>query len=226
MRGPGQVAAFEYSKTEKAEIEVAIQVLRKGPLPVVCLELLQRAACDYLFETTTPQRVARQLKKRWKKIAASSEKFQREAVACINESLDEMARENHLTGEQKLRQVQIEWLQTPLKLLPNIARAMAQYFDEQDDKLLPRVRYQSRVLDVWSQLGGKLQISRHPKTQKVQGPLSRYFFAVVRPVMRDSTPSPGSLPDIVERQKLAIGKTKSDEQPRRFVRLLIEKLRG
>jgi hypothetical protein len=51
-------------------------------------------------------------------------------------------------------------------------------------------------------LGGKLRISRHPKSQKVQGPLAKYFMAVAEPVMGDATPSVESLPDIIERQKV------------------------
>jgi hypothetical protein len=46
------------------------------------------------------------------------------------------------------------------------------------------------------------RIGRHPKSQKVQGPLAKYFMAVAEPVMGDATPSVESLPDIIERQKV------------------------
>jgi hypothetical protein len=55
-----------------------------------------------------------------------------------------------------------------------------------------------RVLEVWTDLGGKLQISRHPTTGKIKGPLARYFAAATQPVLGGSLES---LPDILARQK-------------------------
>jgi hypothetical protein len=66
-----------------------------------------------------------------------------------------------------------------------------------------RIIYQAHVLGLWTYLGGTLGISRNNK-QKIQGPLATYFFAVARPVMGASTPSPETLPDIVNRQKRLI----------------------
>lgn len=56
--------------------------------------------------------------------------------------------------------------------------------------------YHSRVLDVWTELGGKLRFSRHPSTGHIKGPLVRYFLAVTQPLHGGS---PESLPDIIER---------------------------
>jgi hypothetical protein len=67
-----------------------------------------------------------------------------------------------------------------------------------------RVWYESFVLCTWTDLGGALKISRHPKTHAVRGPLARFFEAVARPVMRAQMPSLESLPDIVRRQKLEL----------------------
>jgi hypothetical protein len=79
-----------------------------------------------------------------------------------------------------------------------------------DDVSYPRTTaksaYHSDVLDVWTELGGKLKFSRHPTKGKIKGPLARYFSAVTYPVHGGS---PESLPDIIERhvaQKAALEK--------------------
>jgi hypothetical protein len=59
-----------------------------------------------------------------------------------------------------------------------------------------KAAYHSNVLQVWTTLGGKLRISRHPSTGKIKGPLARYFSAVTKPVHGGS---PESLPDIIKR---------------------------
>jgi hypothetical protein len=56
--------------------------------------------------------------------------------------------------------------------------------------------YHGAVLRVWTELGGKLKVSRHPATGKIKGPLVRYFSAVTQPVHGGS---PESLPDIIRR---------------------------
>jgi hypothetical protein len=67
----------------------------------------------------------------------------------------------------------------------------------------PSVQYYQRILWHWTvAFGGSLRISRDPQNaSKIRGPLVKYFFAVVRPVMDRDTPSLQSLPDIVRRQK-------------------------
>jgi hypothetical protein len=62
----------------------------------------------------------------------------------------------------------------------------------------PSVWYQFYVLETWTCLGGKLELSRHPRTHKISGPLARYFSAVTQPVLGGSLES---LPDIVKRHK-------------------------
>jgi hypothetical protein len=62
----------------------------------------------------------------------------------------------------------------------------------------PSVWYQFRVLERWTCLGGKLELSRHPRTHKISGPLARYFSAVTQRVLGGSVES---LPDIVKRHK-------------------------
>jgi hypothetical protein len=70
--------------------------------------------------------------------------------------------------------------------------------DDGFPKAGPRVWFQFGVLKIWTDLGGKLQISRHPTTAKIKGPLVRYFSAAAQPVQGGSLES---LPDVVARQK-------------------------
>ena len=77
-------------------------------------------------------------------------------------------------------------------------------------KTTAKAAYHSDVLDVWTDFGGKLKISRHPNTGKIKGPLARYFSAVTQPVHGGS---PESLPDIIERhlaRKAALEKWRLD----------------
>jgi hypothetical protein len=54
------------------------------------------------------------------------------------------------------------------------------------------------VLEVWTDLGGKLKFSRHPNTKKIGGPLVRYYSAATKPVHGGS---PESLRDAIKRYK-------------------------
>jgi hypothetical protein len=62
----------------------------------------------------------------------------------------------------------------------------------------PRAWFQFTALELWTRLGGKLQFSRHARTNKIAGPLVRYFSAASLPVLGGS---PESLPDILKRHK-------------------------
>jgi hypothetical protein len=70
-------------------------------------------------------------------------------------------------------------------------------------RLDPSVVYYQAVLCIWTDdFGGSLRLSRSSeRSNKVYGPLLRFFFAVVGPVMGKRTPSHQSLHDIVARQK-------------------------
>jgi hypothetical protein len=73
--------------------------------------------------------------------------------------------------------------------------------EEIDDgfpKAKPQTKFNHAVLDVWTRLGGELKFSRHPKTQKIKGPLARYFEAATKCIYGGSLES---LPDIVRRDK-------------------------
>jgi hypothetical protein len=74
---------------------------------------------------------------------------------------------------------------------------------------VPRQYYVSQVLKFWTDVGGTLTLSRNNLGQ-IQGRFSKYFFAVTRPVMGPATPSPESLPDIIARQRRAMGSSSDD----------------
>ncbi len=62
---------------------------------------------------------------------------------------------------------------------------------------LARTEFYRAVLEIWRTLGGELRRS----TDGNSGPLARFFFAVVEPVMKEDQPSHSSLRDIVDTYK-------------------------
>jgi hypothetical protein len=62
----------------------------------------------------------------------------------------------------------------------------------------PRAYFQFKVLDQWVKLGGTVRISRHPHTQKIGGPLVRFYSAVTEPVIGGS---PETLTHVVKAYK-------------------------
>jgi hypothetical protein len=67
-------------------------------------------------------------------------------------------------------------------------------------RLDPSVVFFQKILHLWCErFGGRLGISRG--SGGATGPLGDYFFAVVRPVMGNRSPSAETLRDIVDRQK-------------------------
>jgi hypothetical protein len=80
-------------------------------------------------------------------------------------------------------------------------------------RLDPSVVYFHKVLQLWSIVGGKTSLpTRDLRTGKLDNALTRFFRAVVDPVMRDDAPSDESIPDIVKRQKRFYGLPSSEEE--------------
>jgi hypothetical protein len=75
---------------------------------------------------------------------------------------------------------------------------LGELIDDGFPKVSAKAYYQCRVLRLWTQMGGKLGISRHPVSGKTKGPLARYFSAVTQPVHGGS---PESLHAIVKRHR-------------------------
>ena len=63
-----------------------------------------------------------------------------------------------------------------------VARLAGPKIDDELPKATKRGWFQFHVLHVWTDLGGKLRISRNPMTGKIKGPLARYFAAATQPV--------------------------------------------
>jgi len=79
-----------------------------------------------------------------------------------------------------------------------VARLAGPKIDDGLPKATRRGWFYFNVLHVWTELGGKLALSRHPTTGKTKGPLARYFNAATQPVCGGSLES---LRDILERQE-------------------------
>lgn len=88
---------------------------------------------------------------------------------------------------------------------PNAAR-LAEHYKEtarlfSGRKNLYRELLFDGVLFVWTRLGGKLAVSTAPNGGRATGPLLRFFLACIGPVLKEQTPSPHSVWDIIERQR-------------------------
>ncbi len=186
-------SSFDYNEAEWAEIEASIQTAKKGVLRKSTRKALRTAAWAYISDAAERDKKS-QLKDRWARVETLSQRLHRELSVIEwsgGESYDEWT---------KLRGYFATAGAGYVDLIGAIAKAARRHLEKTAN---PRLEYQSKVLEIWVQLGGNLRISRHYRSQRVQGPLAKYFFAVVRPVMGEATPSPESLPGIVKRQKLS-----------------------
>ncbi len=200
MNAPVEMRLFDYSEAEWAEIEISVQAVRRTSLTTKEREALRAAARHYL----SPRRAFRRaLRAEWKKIGISFEKLRPKLSTCIEQTacVDD--------SNPKVTELRLMFASMALQHLDGLIRIASVLSDNPGRGDNPRLTYQSKVLEQWVRLGGKLKLSRHSRTQKVQGPLARYFFSVVRPVMGASAPSPESLRDIIERYKT------SSSQPHR-----------
>jgi hypothetical protein len=200
-----QATGFDYKEADWAEIEASIQKLRKGPVPKAVRRALCTAADKYLFAPRPGEKT--ELKKKWQEFGTRFARLQHDLSTCVKQSIAAADRDDEL---MELRLEFINHTCFSVEIGASTARALANAFG---DKNNPRLTYQSEVLNVWMRLGGKLQISRN-RLQEVRGPLARYFFAVVRPVMGERAPSPETLRDIVDRQKSSRSMTQPITDPK------------
>jgi hypothetical protein len=193
---------FSYSEEEWLEIETAIQVLRKGALPKKVRKWLVGEARWYLAESGLPRDWWQSL---WKKAASKTEDARQVICTIAERHLEVLNRPGYPKKRDRLfvNRLYDEDLRTLVRIRERAKEeaesdkwsSEAAHYDN------PKFMYEFKVLLIWTELGGKLAISRHWKTQKIQGPLARFFRAATIPVMRDSAPSLESLPDIVCRQR-------------------------
>jgi hypothetical protein len=199
-RAPDEaVTPFDYTEAEWAEIEASVQIVKKGPLRKSTRKALQAAACAYLCDAAQREK-RRELKEHWAKVDTLSQSLHRELSTCVDWCASGASFDEFMQLRADFAVAGLSYV----NLIGAVARAARHDLDR---KVSPRLEYQSKVLKIWVQLGGNLRISRHYKSQRVQGPLAKYFFAVVRPVMGSAVPSPESLPSIVKRQKLSMPPT-------------------
>jgi hypothetical protein len=211
MRVPDEVELFEYSKAEWVDIEAAVQVVRKGPLPDGVRESLLTTARRYRWLLTQPKLADVVLD--GPKLSHQFEEFQHAALSYF---------EKHLSSEVssvKLKARLEEHLECLSQDVLNLQLApvflnTSKYIRHYDFDMVhhyrnpPRYALYFSTLEVWWRLGGNLQISRNPISRKISGPLTRYFFAVTSPVMGASTPQPESLRDIIKWFKNRLSKMK------------------
>jgi hypothetical protein len=187
----GAAARFDYTEIQWKKIEGLFRCRERFTSLEEARERLRNAAQEYLSGGLL-QRGDRARKNRWERITRLSKKLHSELSSCAEETF----------GQDMPRPFS--------DLLPCIGRLpryseLAAHDCAGRSKVLPRWIYQFKVLQVWADLGGKLRMSRHSRSQKVQGPLARYFLAVAEPVMGDATPSLESLRDIIERWSVTRG---------------------
>jgi hypothetical protein len=182
VEADAQRLTFDYTNEQWIKIEKSLYCLQPRPnqtdLKNARTQLRNRVRL-YLFEELEAPARAIHNKKRAKRLARAAK---------VSDSLPE-------------DNVQLAVIKRQVQALIDRARLAGSKIDDEYPRANPRGWFQFHVLEIWTQLGGQLRISRHPTTGKVRGPLARYFAAATQPV-------PGywgsleSLPDILARQKL------------------------
>ena len=185
---------FEYTAEQWAEIARSIQQLHAKPEAIErARRELKTSARSFLWEVVNKARNKHNRKRLlWHWVRAGK------LADALMAELTWFARNNvHPTSASgKPFAEELDALTTVSVMAGKCTVTLRGKFDDGDPKATSKTRYNSRVLDVWTKLGGKLKFSRHPRTGKVKGPLARYFSAVTQPVHGGS---PESLPDIIKR---------------------------
>jgi hypothetical protein len=208
-------APFDYSDVEWAKVEDSISGLNAACQLSVIREKLVGLARDFKEEVKRKKERARlreQHKKgegrKWAKLAQLANKTRLELFPFLQKLKDRECRGNQLWPAEAEWKQQWQELTNLLIRLETQATKNAHKYDESAprcylDELAPRrqpmkvrSRYLVEVLQAWTDVGGKLSISRN-KQGKVSGPLSRYFVAATRPVLGDLMPALETLPDII-----------------------------
>jgi hypothetical protein len=175
-------APFDYSENEWAKIEQSLQCLHPDQTALHnarrCLEI---CANHYLLSPFEKSEI--------KELTRSCEKIIKQSNN-LRSDLELLA--NYLLPSNGLLRVQ-----NLCKELSEVPTALWFFQTLGRPKVNPRSWYQFRVLNVWTDLGGKLRISRHPIKKCVTGPLARFFSAATQPVLRST--SVETLPDVLER---------------------------
>jgi hypothetical protein len=206
-REPARAAAtepaplFNYSEEEWSEIEAAARAVRGENLPKWARKRLLGEACWYLAARSLQANHRRA----WQKAGSLADKLRQVISGMAERDLELLARAG-FTAKDRQAHVSHEYREDFVVLdrfkdrTARYAEAYERYPTEGAHFDNPKFMFQFKVLLIWTELGGELRISRHPKHGNVQGPLARFFRAVTVPVMGALAPSPESLPDIIRRQ--------------------------
>ena len=179
---------FDYSETEWAKIEASMRPL----IDDILLDMVSRDGPLSAFQHSKLLEFGRTLLR--SRLLDAVHIYQQSESESSSRAEFERARRKALQTVYKIRKA--------FSVVTGKKVRMSDYRPKPKHSITtPITLYEWLVLQTWVHFGGKLRLSRHPKTGKVKGPLARFFFAVVRPVMGDRTPSPESLPHIVRRQE-------------------------
>jgi hypothetical protein len=209
---------FDYSEVQWKTIEESAPGLDRSLTQSVRQEILL-AARDYLSEIEA-KKVRRnktsQEENDWDAIQRQASKLHQRMLIERDKTAD-CVRKEYITEAVAYAD-----------LLENLTSRLSGQKTNSHEKQNPRLLYQSKILRLWVKLGGELKFSRNTKTKKIQGPLPRFFFAVVTPVMAEATPSPESVPDIVGREKKAQRQSSSEASAKGWfnVRSLVSRFRS
>jgi hypothetical protein len=187
-------ARFDYSHEDWTAIENAVAKVRPGSLTDFERRRLLNAANKYLIGTRERQHTKAHLaeiSKRWKLVEKLSEELS-DAITSATAILALTPRE-------------IEKLSPALAELREVASVLSA---DRGAFGPPKRSFYEDVLKAWVGFGGKLGRSTNAQ---VGGPCVRYFNAVVRPVMRDDSPKPSYVRDIIDDEK----RRREDPLPRR-----------
>ena len=201
-----EVDTFDYTDEQWADIERSLLHLKpdQAALERARNELVQAARIN-LSELLDDALGSRNIKKWIAKEWARIEKLSDDLLG----SLTKVATFEELGNPRPGRQSAVEpYKEEQLAVARLKAMAVARLAGPNDDgfpKATKRRWFQFHVLHVWTELGGELRFSRHPRTREIKGPLARYFTAATQPVCRGSLES---LPDILRRQESMLAAVK------------------
>jgi hypothetical protein len=187
-------ARFDYTDGQWAEIEETLRCLQPSQAALEDARMRLRSATrKYLLQTV--MRGAHQIQKKnalqeWKKISkCATYLLVFLPIALVLEPDGEVPEESDFLSDMKF---------ALLKLLKLASHHSGKLEAIEYPKATPQAWFQFYVLEVWTDLGGKLQFSRHPTNHKIKGPLAKYFSLAAQSFTRGSIET---LPDILKRQK-------------------------
>jgi len=188
-----RLARFDYTDGQWAEIEETLRCLKPSQVALEDARTRLRSATrKYLLQTVKRglQMQKKNALREWKKISkCASYLLAFLPVALVLEPDGEVPDESDSLSDIKF---------ALLKLLMIASDHRGKLEAIEYPKATPQAWFQFCVLEVWTDLGGKLQFSRHPTNHKIKGPLVKYFSLAAQSFTRGSVET---LPDILKRQK-------------------------